>query len=240
MLRPLLRLAVPLVAICLVAESLLAASPNPDGTLRAGARAYVDGTPAEAETTLYSGDRLRAGETRATVSLPQGGLLLLGQQSQATFQNPGEALQVNLEKGRLVFSTTARKPLRVVPEELTFSTTEGSPSFADIALRGYGSRVPAVHRGTASLSELRENPFAVTAGQTLNISPRLAQSQQGSSPIGTGAHGKMTLREKLRTFQMGHLSHGASLAIMGGLLGGVAAAAIIPLALQPSRKPSLP
>jgi hypothetical protein len=40
----------------------------------------------------------------------------------------------------------------------------------------------------------------------------------------------MTLGEKLRTFRIGGLSHGASVALMVGILGGTTAAAIaIPL-----------
>jgi len=74
----------------------------------------------------------------------------------------------------------------------------------------------------------------------ITVNPRLAQAQQ-SKPIGTGAHGKMTLGEKLRTFKIGNLSHGASVAILGGALAGATAAAVIvPLTVGQEESPFVP
>ena len=79
----------------------------------------------------------------------------------------------------------------------------------------------------------------VRAGNYIVISPRLANQDpaKGKAP-GTGAHGGKTLGESLRTFKLGGLSHGASVAVVGGLFVGTAAAIAIPLALDD--EPSTP
>jgi ferric-dicitrate binding protein FerR (iron transport regulator) len=139
-----------------------------------------------------------------------------------------DGVSVGLAKGRLAFTADPKTPLRVDADGLSLVPTGSFPSLAEIAMRSDGTMSLSVHRGAVAVRNLRAQPVVISAGKFITISPRLAQQAGGKSePVGTGAHGKMTLGEKLRTFRIGNLSHGASVAILGGMLAGAAAAAII-------------
>jgi hypothetical protein len=104
-----------------------------------------------------------------------------------------------------------------------------------------GSLVVAVHRGKVSIADLRPDAVVVSAGQLITIDPRLAQAQQ-TKPAGTGAHGKMTVGEKLRTFRIGGLSHQASVALVAVIAAGAATAITVPLVVSEEEvvSPSVP
>lgn len=209
--------------------ALPAATPSPIGALRYEGTVYLGQDAVSLNTVIYSGDTLRTGEGKATIALPRGDLVVLGQNSAAALDRTAEALTVGLEKGQLALASSSQLPLRVQADGLTISPTGSFPTLAEIALLDDGTLRLVVRRGKISVAHLRPEPVVLAAGQLLTVNPRLAQSQQ-KQPIGTGAHGKMTLGEKLRTFRIGGLSHGASLAVVGGVIGGAAAAAIaVPL-----------
>jgi hypothetical protein len=221
--------------------TLSAASLAPLGTLRCDGVVYVGGETARPGSVIYSGDQLRTAEGRATISLPRGDLMVLDRQSSAALRRSPEGLSVGLEKGRVIWALAAQAPFRVQADGLTVSPRGAFPSLAEVAMRGDGSLVVAVHRGKISIADLRAEPVVVSAGQLITISPRLSQAGQ-SKPVGTAAHGKMTLGEKLRTFRIGGLSHQASVAVTAGILGGAAATSIaVPLAVgQEEISPSKP
>ena len=222
--------------------TLLAATPIPVGALQSIGAVYVGQDAASPAAVIYSGDLLRTDEGKATVSLPQGGLLVLGSKSAAALSRTDEAVRVNLEKGRVAFSSSSGFPLRVAADGLTVSPTASFPTLAEIALLDDGTLHLSVRRGKITVANLRPEPVVLAAGQVLTVEPRLAQAEK-SKPIGTGAHGKMTTGEKLRTFRIGGLSHAASVAVLGGVIGGAAAAAIIvPLTVgtEPAASPSTP
>jgi hypothetical protein len=221
--------------------TLPAASLAPLGTLRCDGVVYVGGNIARLGSVIYSGDQVKTAEGRATISLPRGDLMVLDRESTAALQRSPEGLSVGLEKGRVIWALATQGPLRVQADGLTFAPTGAVPSLAEVAMRGDGTLVAAVHRGKISIAELRADPVVVSAGQLITIDPRLAQS--GPQPAGTGAHGKMTLGEKLRTFRIGSLSHQASVAVVAGVVGAAAATAIaVPLAVGEEEKvsPSVP
>lgn len=219
-----LLLALPLL-------TLSAASLAPLGTLRCNGVVYLGTQTARPGAVIYSGDQLRTAEGRATISLPGGDLIVLDRESSAALRRSPEGLSVGLEKGRVLWALTAQAPLRVQADGLTVSPSGAFPSLAEVAMRGDGSLVMAVHRGNISIAELRAEPVVLSAGHLITISPRLAQAEP-SKPIGTGAHGKMTLGEKLRTFRIGSLSHQASVAIVTGMVAGATATSIaVPLAV---------
>jgi len=99
---------------------------------------------------------------------------------------------------------------------------------AEVAMHDDASLVVAVHRGKVSIAELRPDAAVVSAGRLITIDPRLPQAQQ-TKPIGTGAHGKMTLGEKLRTFRVGGFSHEASVALVLAISAGAATTIRVPL-----------
>jgi hypothetical protein len=206
------------------------------GTLRSGSTVHLDKFSIRGECTLYSGDRVSTEAGLATVSFLRGDLLVLDRQSRAMFHLTEGGLVVNLERGALSFSASSADDARVESDGLTFSRTGLFPSVAEIAFRDDGSIVLAVRRGTIAVGNLRREPVVVEAGHYLHVSPRVAQA------VGTAAHGKQTLGDKLRTFQIGNLSHATSVALLAITLGAATAAAIaIPLATQPGKvSPSAP
>jgi len=205
---------------------LPAASSTPVGTLRFEGIVYLGGERAHTDSVLYSGDHLRTADGRATISLPRGELLVLGKNSTVAFERSRGGLLVGLEKGQLALAASPQLPVRVETDGLTVSPTGTFPGLAEVALREDGSVAVAVRRGTMAVANLRAEPVIVAAGELLTVSPRLAQAEK-SRPVGTAAHGKMTLGEKLRTFRIGRLSHAASVGVLAGIIGGAAAAAII-------------
>jgi len=234
--------AVVLLCLLLVLPviSLAAANLSPLGTLRPEGAVYLDGDSVGADSVIYSGDQVRTEEGRATISLARGTLVVLDRNSSAVVQHSEQDLSIGLDKGQLAVSFAGHQASGVKADGLSLSPTGTFPSLAEVAMRGDGSLVVAVHRGKISIDRLRAQPVVLTAGQIITISPRLAQAQQ-SKPIGTGAHGKMTLGEKLRTFHIGNLSHGASVAIVGGALAGAATTAVVvPLTVGQEESPFVP
>lgn len=206
------------------------------GTLRSAGAVQLDRLPARGECTLYSGDRVSTEASPATVSFRRGDLLVLDRQSRAMFQLTEGGLVVDLERGALSFSASPADDARVESDGLTFTRTGSFPSLAEVALHDDGSVVLAVRGGTVAVRNLRPEPVVVQAGQYLRVSP------PGAQVVGTGAHGKPTFGDKVRTFQIGGLSHAASVAFLGATLGVVAATAIaVPLATEPAKaSPSAP
>jgi hypothetical protein len=220
--------------------TLSAATPTPVGALRSEGTVYLGQDAVSRSSVIYSGDTLRTGEGRAAITLPRGNLVVLGHNSAAALTRTPEAVTVGLEKGQLALASSSQLPLRIQADGLTISPTGSFPTLAEIALLDDGTLRLGVRRGKISVAHLRPEPVVLSAGQLLTVKPRLAQSQK-SEPIGTGAHGKMTLGEKLRTFRIGGLSHGASVAIVAGIIGGAATAAIVvPLTVGDEEEPVSP
>jgi hypothetical protein len=206
--------------------------------MRADGTVYLNQGPAPGESTVYDGNLVRTEAGRATVSFRRGDLLTLDRESRAAFQSSTEGFLVSLEKGHLAFHLSTPQTVRVEADGLTLRRSGTFPSLAEVALQKDGSVMISVHRGTVSVANLRVEPILVDAGHYLSVSPRLGRAQ--NEPVGTSAHGKMSLGEKLRTFKLGPLSHNASVGVVVGIVAGAAAVAIaVPLATEPS-SPSAP
>jgi hypothetical protein len=217
---------------------LASGNPSPVGTLRCDGVVYLDGETIRAETALYSGDQVRTVADWATLALSRGNRVLMDRDSSAALAYSGQGVIVGLEKGRLAWLADPKDPSHIQTDGLALSPSGSFPTLAEVAIRNDGSLTVAVHKGAVTVRNLQASPVAVAAGKIITISPRLAQK---SKPIGTGAHGKMTLGEKFRTFQIGNLSHAASLAIVGGILGAAAATSIVvPLTVGEETSPFIP
>lgn len=232
------------VGLCLLlvlpAISLTAASRSPLGTLRPTGLVILDGDSVRGESVVYAGDQVRTQEGRAALSLPHGSLMVLDRNSSAVLERSHPETAIGLESGTLTVSFAGQEALHVRADGLDLSPAGSFPALAEVAMKGDGSLVVAVHRGKISIADLRAEPVVVAAGQVITVNPRLAQAQQ-SKPIGTGAHGKMTLGEKLRTFKIGNLSHAASVGIVGGTLAAATATAIVvPLTVGQEESPFVP
>jgi ferric-dicitrate binding protein FerR (iron transport regulator) len=217
-----------LCSMLLLPALLLAGGSSPLGTLRSDGAVFVGSTQARLETPVFSGDQVTTAEGRATLSLARGNRIMFDPGSNAGLWRSDEGITVGLAKGRLVFTADPKSPLRVDADGLALAPAGSFPSLAEVAMRSDGTLSLSVHRGSVAVRNLRAETVVVPAGKFITIAPRLAQQPGGKSePIGTGAHGKMTLGEKLRTFRIGNLSHAASAAIVYGAIGGAVAAAII-------------
>ncbi|MGH6629023.1 MAG: FecR domain-containing protein [Burkholderiales bacterium] len=202
---------------------------------------FLGSDSVRAESVVYPDDQVRTEEGRATLSLARGAVMVLGRNSSTVLRQADRETSISLEKGNLAVSfPSQQQAARVEADGLYLSPSGAFPALAEVAMNGDGSLVVAVHRGKISIADLRAEPVVVTAGQVITIAPRLAQAQQSKS-VGTGAHGKMTLGEKLRTFHIGSLSHGVSLAIVtGALAGATATAVIVPLTVGTEESPFKP
>ncbi|MFB3922752.1 MAG: hypothetical protein ACE145_13595 [Terriglobia bacterium] len=208
--------------------------------MRSAGLVLLDGEAVQGQSVVYMGDQIKTQGDGASLSLPQGSLAVLGQNSQAVLERSHPATLIGLEAGTLTVSFANQEALHVRADGLRLSPTGTFPALAEVAMKGDGTLIVAVHRGRISIAELRAEPVVLSAGQIITVNPRVAQAQ-GSKPIGTGAHGKMTLGEKLRTFHIGSLSHGASVAIVGGAIAGATAASIIvPLTVGEEKSPFVP
>ena len=119
-----------------------------------------------------------------------------------------------LESGRLTPAPTAPS---TIPPELDYLTVYPSRDTDASSVLGSGQTSPLM---------AAVGPDSRSASNVVAVSQRLEQSD-ASKPIGTGAHGKMTVAEKASTFRIGKLSHSASVALLVGIIGGLAAVAII-------------
>jgi hypothetical protein len=73
------------------------------------------------------------------------------------------------------------------------------------------------------LNNLLEKAAAGLAWRKQRLGVRLVARLAQGQAAGTAAHGKMSIGEKLRSFQIGHLSHAASVAVLTAGLGAFAA-----------------
>jgi len=228
--------------LMLPALVLASGNPSPVGTLRCDGVVYLDGETIRAETALYSGDQVSTVADWATLALSRGNRVLMDRDSNAALTYSGQGVIVGLEKGRLAWLADPKDPSHIQTDGLALSPSGSFPTLAEVAIRNDGSLTVAVHKGAVTVRNLQASPVVVAAGRIITISPRLAQKgAERSKPIGTGAHGKMTLGEKLRTFQIGNLSHAASVAIVGGILGAAAATSIVvPLTVGEETSPFIP
>jgi len=207
---------------------LRAAGPAPVGILRCEGNVYLGKESGLTASAIYAGDRLRTEEGRASITFSRDDAVVLNPHSGMGIEDSPEGLLIGLEKGRLEFRASPQRGLRVDTEGVAIRASGKFPSFAEISLPGDGSVVVAVRSGEVSVAYLRREPVVVSTGHVLTVNPAVEQSDP--KQVGTGAHGKMTVSERLRTFRIDGLSHKASAAIVfGGIAGGTAAAIAIPL-----------
>ncbi len=216
-------------AAFLLAASLRAGTSAPVGMLQSEGSVYLGKATVSAASVVYAGDRLRTTEGRATVNFSACGFMVLGANSEASLKSSPAGLVIDLEKGQLALATSSANRVRVETDGLTFNPADSFPSLAEVSRNSDGSVAVSVHRGVIATTNLRPEPVLVRAGQILNVGPRVRQTNQGQAePPGTGAHGKPTLGEKLRTMRLGSLSHNATVAIV---VAGVAVPAAVGIGL---------
>lgn len=230
------------LSILLLFPALAAAGGSaPLGTLRSEGAVFVDSARVPAQSSLFSGDRVATINGRASIALSHGSSVLIDPASTASVRNDVAGLTVALFKGHVTFNTAPQSPVRVETGGLTVAAVGKFPSLAEVAMLSDGSVRLAVHRGTMVVRNGGEQPIVVKAGGTLTVGPEVLQKEQ--TP-GTAAHGGKTIGQAAKGIHIGSLSHGATVAVVGGVVAATAAAIAIPLAVNneptPPASPSAP
>jgi ferric-dicitrate binding protein FerR (iron transport regulator) len=223
------------LSVSLLLPALAAAAGSaPLGTLRSEGAVYVDSSLVPAQSSLFSGDRVATADGRASISLAHGSSVLLDRASSVALSNTLAGLRVGLVKGRVTFNSNPQAPVQVETAGLTVVAAGKFPSLAEVAMLADGSVSLAVHRGTMLVRSGGDEPAVVTAGKTITVGPQAVQN--GQEP-GTAAHGSKTAGQKAQGV---HLSHGASMVLIGGIVVATAAAIAIPLAINNDETPASP
>jgi len=209
--------------LVLSGSSLQAGALPALGSLHASGAVYLGPDAAPQGSTIYSGDRLRTAEGEAAISLPRVGVLVLSRQSALSFRGSSSGPSVSLDRGKLSFTLSTQGAFQLESDGIVFSSVGSFPSIGEVALADDGSILLAVRQGSVAVGNLQRQRVLLRAGEMLTINPRVAQSGQ-SQTVGTGAHGKATIGDKLRTFRIGPLGHAASAVVVIGGLGAVVAA----------------
>ena len=226
-----------LSAFLLLPSLAAAAGSAPLGTLRSDGAVYVESTKVPAESALFSGDRVSTVDGRAALSLPHGSSFLIERTSSAVLHGNSQGFSIGLEKGRLTLNSNPMAPLQVETAGLTMTSAGRFPSIAEVAMLADGSMRLSVHRGTMVVHNASEQPIFVKAGNFISVGPQTVQKDQ--TP-GTAAHGSKTAGQAAKGIRLGSLSHGATVAVVGGLMAATAAAIAIPLAVDDESTPASP
>ncbi|MBI4165081.1 MAG: FecR domain-containing protein [Acidobacteria bacterium] len=211
-----------------------AAGSAPLGTLRSEGAVFVDSSRVPAQSALFSGDRVATAEGRAAVSLPHGSSVLIDRSSDAALLNSSAGLSIGLRKGKITLHSAPMAPLQVETAGLRIAARGKFPSLAEVAMLADGSVSLAVHRGAMEVRGGGKEPILVKAGRTLTVGPQTLQAQE--TP-GTAAHGSKTMGQKVQGF---HLSHSASVMVIGAAVAATAAAVGIAVAANNEETPVSP
>jgi len=207
------------VVLCLFlavpAAPLSAAEPNPELTLQGERSAAL------ASAEVNTGPEI--------ANLPSQGLTEPGRTTSAVLKSSGTA--ATDENRPLPANSTS--PLAgdylTRSSELPSALTRPSPTLSEAGPEVGGNLLATLQPRDFATSSMFVDSAVQSAEELLTIRPVLQQAQQ-SAPIGTGAHGKMTAGEKVGTFRIGRLSHGASVVVMGALVvATIAVAVVVPL-----------
>jgi hypothetical protein len=214
-----------------------AAGSAPLGTLRSDGAVYVESTKVPTESALFSGDRVSTVDGRALLSLPHGSSFMIDRATSAVLHGDSQGFTIGLEKGRLTLNSNPLAPLQVETAGLTMTSAGRFPSLAEVAMLADGSVSLSVHRGAIVVRNASEQPIVIKAGNFITVGPQTLQKDQ--TP-GTAAHGSKTASQAAKGIRLGSLSHGASVAVVGGLVAVTAAAIAIPLAVNNNSTPASP
>jgi hypothetical protein len=221
------------LVVFLLFPTLAAAGSAPVGTMRSEGTVFVDSSRVPAQSSIFNGDRVATAEGRASVTLPNGSSILIDRTSDASLRTTGNTLCVGLIKGKVMLRSTPGTPVQVETAGLSFIPNSKFPSIAEVAMLANGSVNLSVHRGAISVRGAGKTPVVVQAGRALTVTP---QPMQKETP-GTAAHGSATVGQAIHGF---HLSHAASVMVIGAAVAATAAAIGIAVAANDEETPVSP
>ncbi len=197
-----------LLAISVRAGSL------PLGTIAGSVNASVGGEPIRPDTLVFSGDRLRVDDGAAVVALGQGGRLVLGRETEASFLRGAKELEVLLEHGSVsMYHPGYSDPFRVRVGTWSVKALDGFKTMGDVALLN-GMVVVRTKEGALKV-EGGGRALDLRQGQTITLPLKTARSPQGAPSAGAGAPPKQAGTSSLS--QWVSVGTGAAGAIFGAL-----------------------
>ena len=186
--------------------------------------ATLNGAVLPGEATLWNGDRLATGaDGWARVLLARGDQIHLGAQGEAWAKQQGDALALELAKGRVSLRTGANSAVTVRSNGLEILPKSPEQAVWEVAWLREGVTLVAAQQGTVEV-RAANRVMQVLAGQSLRVESRLADDDR--KPAGAGAGAGM--------------SSGMKLAVTLLVVFGLAAAIAIPVALSANQQPVSP
>lgn len=151
--------------------SCLSARPTVLGVVMAAARVHLNTTAVTAGATVYDGDRFST-EAGGMLRLQIGTAgLELAEESAVSLQSPpsgAQRINVNLHKGRLVFSSDRVASLNVIAREVSIRPVADTRTVAQICVRGPKELHICARRGTVQFS-YRGETETIPEGKTYRV-----------------------------------------------------------------------
>lgn len=184
--------------------------------------------PAKGSSPTPSAVSLSQGSVPEAAMLSERNLFKAREGAAPAPSSSTSASSSTLGSGHLPFNLPAEPTLRVGSDNAALRSLGCNYAPADLGLANDNSAGLSLLREAAPVSNLRQDATVGYPGVRLSSQPRLAQSEMVA--VGTAAHGKPSFLGNLNTFRIGRLSHAASVAVLGVIVGSaVALAIVIPL-----------
>lgn len=184
------------------------------GRVLTGPPAQINGVSLPGDATLFNGDRLSTGANGwARVFLARGEQVHLGAQTQARATSQGETLTFELNQGQMALRGGRNVRVRSNGLELA---AKADNAIWEVKELGKGSIVVASHRGAVEVIAANRT-VEVPAGRTLALETTPLPPDQG------GGGGSLT-----------------TVLVIGGILGGILATAIVATAVSGEGLPVSP
>jgi hypothetical protein len=180
------------VSVCLAVTMAIGGS-LPIGALIGSKNTTVDGQTPLPHTTLLNGDKLQVYDGLAMVTLDQGNRMVLGRETQASFQRDADAVTVSLTQGNLaLYHPQSSRLFRVKAGNVTVLPAKGFRTLGQMALADGLLAVTA--KDGALEVEQRGTTQEVAKGKTLTLKTAAADAPS-PAPDGNGRrHLKRILR----------------------------------------------
>lgn len=157
------------------------ASPLPIGSIVGSRNAVLDGQQALPNTTVLSGDTLQVNNGVAMVALGQGSRMVLGQNTDASFQQVASGVTLSLNRGRVsVFQPAAGSGFRVKAGDVTITPAQGYKTLGDVAMAD-GLLLVTAQDGALQI-EKHGTTQKILAGKTITIDTKAARAPMPVPP----------------------------------------------------------
>jgi hypothetical protein len=196
-----------------LAVSARAGSPAV-GSIAGSVNASLNGEPIRPDTLVFHGDRLRVEDGAVVAALGQGGRLVFGRDTQASFLRGARGIDVVLASGNVsIYAPSSGNPLRVRLCLLSIRPLAGFETLGDVAAVN-GLAVVTAKKGALEVQGAGP-ALDVREGHTITLPLKTARVPQGAPSAGAGAPPKQGGTSSLS--QWLGIGAGAGGAVLGAL-----------------------